>query len=173
MKKFWLFALFLAVSGCADKNPYSIYYNDEGVDRSEFYNNEPVTVIETLDAETTLKEFYKSGYILLGTSSFKSEWSPFSKAIDTAKNKGASVVVLNTDVIGSVRKNFTMAIPQTDTTYHTGTVNTYGTYGNAYSNYYGTSTSTSYDYYSRDYDVTKFQQHAYFLARKINQTKED
>ena len=107
----------------------------------------------------------KQGYIVLGTSSFSSEYEPFSKAIQTAKEKGATVVILNSDVSGTRTKTNTVAIPQTNTTYHHGYVNSWNSpYSASYS---GVSTTHSTQYYSYNYNVTVFNQVAYFLAKKI------
>ena len=157
----------LLLAGCAT-NGFSTYYNDEGYDITDFIalkQGEKVQLIDTMEPDKKIKEFEKQGYIVLGTSSFSSEYEPFSKAIQTAKEKGATVVILNSDVSGTQTKTNTVATPQTNTTYHHGYVNSWNSpYSASYS---GVSTTHSTQYYSYNYNVTVFNQVAYFLAKKI------
>ena len=149
----------LLLAGCAT-NGFSTYYNDEGYDITDFIalkQGEKVQLIDTMEPDKKVKEFEKQGYIVIGTSSFSSEYEPFSKAIQTAKEKGATVVILNSDVSGTRTK--------TNTTYHHGYVNSWNSpYSASYS---GVSTTHSTQYYSDNYNVTVFNQVAYFLAKKI------
>lgn len=175
MKKLLLILCIFLMFGCSS-NRFSTYYNDEGLYDTDFISlksGENVKIIETTNFDKKLQEYKKQGYVLLGTAEFDSEWEPFSKAISTAKEKGATLVILETSRIGRHTKQYTMAIPQTNTVYHNGSANSYqsgyigatGYSGNSYTNYSGTSTYTSTNYINGSYDVTQFHQNALFLAK--------
>jgi hypothetical protein len=168
MKKNLILFFFAILIASCSSNQFSIHYNDEGLEPSDFIPlqmGQNVKIIETLNAERKLQEYIKNGYVVLGSSRFNSEWEPFSKAISVAKEKGATLVIMETENTGRDTKHYTMAIPQTNNVYHHGSVNAYSGGYSAYGNYSGTSTYTTINYVSGSYNISLFRQNAFFLAK--------
>lgn len=97
-----------------------------------------------------MKDLFRNGYILIGTSAFQGPPQADNALMSQAKKVGADAVLFSSTYLGSQQT----AVPwiqyqpgQTYTTRSSGTVNAnaYGSGGNAYGtgNYYGSSTTTS------------------------------
>ena len=176
MKKI-LLLLSIFISGCSVNN-FSDFYNSEPLDENEFYRNTGIVkVIETSNTLQKVDKYLKNGYIILGTSHFLGEWENRSNAVDTAKDKGASIVIIQSNFLGTEEKKYVIAVPVANTTYHSGRINTsshsYGNIGNTYysgnswghGSYSGTSTQWSTEYMYGSYIVAKFEQLAVFMAK--------
>lgn len=157
-KTFFFLCCFLLLSSC-QKNNFSIYYNDENFDRQKFPLAKAsfVKVIETTDLSGRFQEYRNQGYILLGSAHFIDEWTARALAVDTAKEKGASVVILSSTKVNEAEHNYVLTIPNPTVSYYSGTV------GN--NSYHGTSTSYSYQYVNQSYKTNIYEQFALFLAK--------
>lgn len=174
--------------GCSQVNNFLEYYNDDGLDVTEYIPlkaNEEIEIIETMSLDERVKEYLDKGYIVLGNSYFQAQWCPRSLAIDTAKIKGASVVIISSRHLGDENRTYAIPYTQAHTTYHQGNINSssstrgsiYNNYGNslnfnATTNgqafYSGTSTYYTTDYITGSYTLSYYEQLAVFLAKKNN-----
>lgn len=187
MSKVYVVLLIVLLTGCSQVNNFLEYYNDENLDITEYIplkEKENVEVIETMSLDERVKEYIDKGYIILGNSYFQAQWCPRALAVDTAKIKGASVVIISSRHIGDENRTYAIPYTQQHTTYHQGSVNTYsqtrGSISNSYSNlnfnattngygsYSGTSTYYTTDYITNSYTVSYYEQIAVFLAKKNN-----
>lgn len=160
MKKAYFILFCLSLLSSCQKNNFSVYYNDENIDlQTHSLIKAPyVKIIETTDLAARFQEYVDKGYILLGSAHFVDEWAARALAVDTAKSKGASVVILSSVKISEVEHNYILTVPVSNVSYHSGTVD--GTF------YSGTSTSYSYQYIPQSYKTNNYEQLALFLAKE-------
>lgn len=180
--------IMLFLSSCSTTpNSFLEFYNDEGLLDSEYVkikDDEEIILIETTNLNKKLSEYYKKGYVALGFSQFTGWWCPRAMAIDTAREKGASIVVISSDFLGTMEYKYSIPVSTSHTTYHQGTIssNTYttghiqstsGNIGANYnaittgnSHYSGTSTYYTTSYIDNNLYVNFFEQIAVFLAKK-------
>ena len=190
MKKILLALLIISsMNGCTPVNYFSEFYNDEGLEESEFQRVNPsenILVIETTDLDKRLNEYYKRGYVTIGFSHFKAPWCPRTLAIDTAKEKGASIVVISSNHLQDMQYSYAIPISVPHTTYHQGQISSSsytsghisginGTRGvnyngttTEYASFTGTSTTYTTEYIRNSYTVGYFEQIAFFLAPKAS-----
>ena len=188
MKKFLIALLIISfMNGCTQANYFSEFYNDEGLEENEFQkvnSSENVLIIETTDLDKKLNEYYKKGYVTIGFSHFKALWCPRTLAIDTAKEKGASIVVISSNHLQDMQHSYAIPISVPHTTYHQGQISSSsytsghirginGTQGVNYNetttehaSFSGTSTTYTTEYIRGSYTVSYFEQIAFFLAKK-------
>ncbi len=160
-KTFFLFCCLFLLSAC-QKNNFSIYYNDENINKLEnpLAKESFVKVVETTDLSGRFQEYKNQGYILLGSAHFIDEWTARALAVDTAKEKGATVVILSSTKVKEAEHNYVLTIPNPTVSHYSGTV------GN--NTYYGTSASYSYQYVNQSYKTNIYEQFALFLAKEKN-----
>lgn len=160
MKKAYFILFCLSLLSSCQKNNFSVYYNDENIDpQTHSLIKAPyVKIIETTDLAARFQEYVDKGYILLGSAHFVDEWAARALAVDTAKSKGASVVILSSVKTSEVEHNYILTVPVSNVSYHSGTVD--GTF------YSGTSTSYSYQYIPQSYKTNNYEQLALFLAKE-------
>ena len=160
MKKAYFILFCSSLLSSCQKNNFSVYYNDENIDlQTHSLIKAPyVKIIETTDLAARFQEYVDKGYILLGSAHFVDEWAARALAVDTAKSKGASVVILSSVKISEVEHNYILTVPVSNVSYHSGTVD--GTF------YSGTSTSYSYQYIPQSYKTNNYEQSALFLAKE-------
>ena len=172
------------LSAC-QTNYFDDFYNDEEQDISSYIpleRGKGVKVIDTFNLEDMLKK-YEKDYIILGSSSFSGHWCSRSLAVETAKDKGASLVIIGIEPIGQSTETYAVAVPQANTVYHQGSIsgNNYSS-GNVYANngnwgHYNSSTYTSASYtgtstyyttqtFYNQKDNYYFNQYAFFMAKK-------
>lgn len=160
MKKAYFILFCLSLLSSCQKNNFSVYYNDENIDPQthSLIKTPYVKIIETTDLAARFQEYVDKGYILLGSAHFVDEWAARALAVDTAKSKGASVVILSSVKTSEVEHNYILTVPVSNVSYHSGTVD--GTF------YSGTSTSYSYQYIPQSYKTNNYEQLALFLAKE-------
>lgn len=143
----------LTLLGCSGRtNYFDTYYNDEGLSSDEYIHlkaNEKVRVVETRNLDATLAKYTKQGYVLIGTAYIKGIWEEFYNAIRVAEDKGATLVVVETEVIKTYKVKAT----------ETGSVMNFES-DNSSGNAVGESTT----YLTYAYDTPRFVQRAHFLA---------
>ena len=145
-------------AGCA--NPYSKFYNDYtgGINIAESSNvimpiGKP-KLIQGSNVEADGLRMLENGYILLGESNFNAGAINQNTAIDHAKKVYADTVIVYSQYTNTVSGSVPLTVPNTQTSYHSGSI--YGS-GGGYASYSGSSTtygtSTTYMPYSfRRYD---------------------
>lgn len=162
MKKAYFILFCLSLLSSCQKNNFSVYYNDENIDpQTHSLIKAPyVKIIETTDLAARFQEYVDKGYILLGSAHFVDEWAARALAVDTAKEKGATVVILSSTKVKEAEHNYVLTIPNPTVSHYSGTV------GN--NTYYGTSASYSYQYVNQSYKTNIYEQFALFLAKEKN-----
>lgn len=138
-----LFTLLMA--SCA--NPYVKFYR--GTKDARTWTNyipstAPVAIYGTSHFRRDIDALVRQGYYVVGESSFQANENSVSKRqlLDQAKKIGAEMVLLSTKYAGTVRGVMPLTIPQTSTTYSSGTATAYGNGGMATA--YGSGMSTTY-----------------------------
>ena len=188
-KRFIVFLFLFIVVGCST-NKFTFYYNSEGLSKNDYIplkENERILLIETHNLEQKLNEYKNKGYVLIGSSVFEGVWYPQYHALKTAKEKGASVILLFSVHQGDVKQQYVIPYQRANTVYHhgnissnyytSGSVNAYdgmnylgranynsSTYGS--STYSGTSTYYTTEYLHGSYKTSYYKQTALFLAKK-------
>ncbi|MDT0619936.1 hypothetical protein RM531_15820 [Salinisphaera sp. P385] len=162
MKALCLIPFCILASACQSTNGFETYYSDYGVNPDDLASpGNEVSTVEVFDIQSRVEDYQKRGYVVLGVSNFQGEWAARSKAVDHATQVGADIVIVRAEYTGSRENHFTISLPTTDTTYHSGTVST--PYGST--TYSGTSTTYSSENLSGSYDVSQFDQQAVFMAK--------
>ena len=161
--------------GCAT-NQFKDNFNDEGLTVT-LKNPKQVQIIETTNLQGKVLQYADMGYVVIGSSHFEGDWEARTKAIKWAKKVGSNLVIIGSQQTGTQEHHYTLAIPQVNTTYHQGSINTtgyhsgtinssayaYGNVGNTRFNarsygsgsYYGTSSyNTSYSGTSTSYSTS-------------------
>lgn len=165
--RLFLFLLCFSLAACATgfEEFYESTASDEDFsNRFEHSSEAPEIVASYGDISETVLKMFERGFGLVGYSAFNGPIEKSKKALSKAEEVGATKVVILSEYINTV--NGTLSIPSSKhvTTYHSGTVSTYGNGGSTYGGYSGTSTSyvptTSYIPYS----VARYDQTALFFA---------
>lgn len=154
------------LSACSSNNRYKTYYGDYGNDAVMTINQKTKFVpelIDTFDIKGKVAQYEKQGYVVLGVSSFDGEWEARTKAIDFAKSIGATVIVTQSNLTGSIAQQYTISVPTSNTSYHSGSV--YTSYGSS-ATYTGTTTTYGSQQFSRAYSLGQYEQEAVFLVFK-------
>lgn len=122
MKKTFILLVTVIISGCTT-NQFKENYNDEGLNLLK-KSPKKVQLIETTNLQGKVLQYADKGYMVLGSSHFESEWEGRTKALSWAKKIGATLVIIGSQQVGTQEHQYTLAIPQVNTTYHQGTINT-------------------------------------------------
>ena len=141
--------LLLLISGCS--NPYSKYYHSLLPDENFVAENriaplpkEPRLITGT-NVESDNIRMTEDGYVLIGVSNFNSGPINQKSAIGQAKKVYADTVIVYSQYTNTVSGSMPLTLPNTQTSYHSGSI--YGS-GGGYASYSGSSTtygtSTSY-----------------------------
>lgn len=150
-EKFQAIIILFLLSGC-QTNHFKDYYVAEDIKESDYISSDkPVKIIDTADLSKTLSKYLEKGYIIVGSSFFEEQWCPRALAVEVARSKKASLVIIESVPVKTKEINFTVAIPHTHTAY------------NGYNRY----SYTTYSYQNRSYSVVYFHQKAFFLASKL------
>lgn len=174
----------LLLTACSS-NPFLDSYNTISV-HTPLQRPQHVKLIETTNIKERVLEYKNKGYIVLGAAHLAGEWKPRTWAIKAAKEKGATLVILSSQFSGTREHSYVTAVPQVQTTYHTGSVNastyTTGRVGGyngvnynastlGHASYSGTSTTIGTSYFQSSYETVLFDQTAVFLAAPLEGNK--
>lgn len=179
MQKTSLLFLSLILSACAS-NPFLDAYNTINPSSATINSYKEIKLIETTDLKNRVLEYKEKGYMILGVAHLTGEWKNRTYALKAAKEKGANLVILSSHFTGAQKHSYVAAIPQTQTTYHQGNIQTSSyttghiggynginysatTTGNA--SYSGTSTTIGTSYFQASYETALFDQTAIFLFK--------
>ena len=143
MNKTLLFsALLIVIPGCS--NPYSQFYTDytEGMNVLEnprfiISTGEP-RLVQGSNIDQDEQRMLEDGYILLGISSFNVAKINQSKAIEHAKKIHADTVIVYSQYTDTRSGSMPLTVPDTQTTYHSGSI---GGLGGGFATYSGSSTT--------------------------------
>ena len=133
-----IFLLFV-LTGCAS-NYEKFYQPRTGINPKDLVratSESEIQVIRVDDLQSSVENFLTKNYEVIGHSGFVGPYEDEEKLKNLAKKVGSPLVVVSTKHSETLTQTLPMYLPQTTTTYHSGGVSTYGTYGT----YSGTSTT--------------------------------
>lgn len=151
--------LSIIFTGCATsgyKSFYKPYGTNEQLQQAKLNpdykfleKGEEPQVYSTTDFDTDNKKLRAKGYIPIGYSSFNGAYEDTKNAVTQAKKLGAVLVLISSQYTNTETRTSTLLLPDNKTTYNSGNINTNATYnsnyssgyGNANTNYYGSSTT--------------------------------
>ncbi len=144
MKK-TLITFFLVLAGCV--NPYAKFYNglpDARTTPTYLATNEPLKIYNTNDFDRDRKILIQKGYWPVGTSSFNAGADAVSESQlrEQAQKIGAHAVLISAKFSHTVTGAIPITVPNTSTSYTSGSATAYGSGGSATA--YGNSTTTTY-----------------------------
>jgi hypothetical protein len=150
MGKFITLIIALAVlSGCANnfekfytESPYNPYKNPEASNRIIAPVGNPEIIQGSDNNKLDATRMTEDGYAQIGSSGFHGTGTVTREnLIAQAKKVGAAKVVSYSKYMSSESGTTSLTLPNTQTTYHSGGVSTYGAGGSGYGSYSGTSTT--------------------------------
>jgi serine protease Do len=148
MKQLYVLACALLLAACV--NPYEKFY--EPVAGSEDFRNSPyfdrsatgVQIYSSANFEEDLPRLLRKGYVPIGSAGFSGDASYITNenVLAQANKVGAHVVLVSSKYSHTVSGAVPMQVPNTSTTYSSGTATAYGSGGSVTA--YGHGTSTTY-----------------------------
>lgn len=144
MKKV-IFLLTLAIAGCA--NPYAKFYQgmpDARVSPNYVQSNEALKIFSTDDFKRDIKALIRKGYQPVGESAFNagSDAVTETQLREQAAKVGAHAVLVSSKFTHSVSGAMPLTLPNTTTSYSSGSATAYGSGGSVTA--YGSGTTTTY-----------------------------
>lgn len=135
----------LVITGCA--NPYAKFYQgapDARVDPYYLPSNEELKIFSTDDLKRDTKVLIRKGYIPVGESAFNAGSNTVTEAQlrEQASKIGAHAVLVSSRFTHSVSGGMPLTLPNTTTSYSTGSATAYGSGGSVTA--YGSGTTTTY-----------------------------
>lgn len=168
MRRFALLAVVL-LAGCA--NNFAKFYSGERDARAipgYLPSDEPLHVFSSTDPQSDVDRLGKSGYVIFGESHFTAGTESVSKKDleSFAKKVGAQVVLISEQYSSTSTGVMPLVLPNTTTSYSTGSATAYGPGGPVTA--YGSGTTTTYGNTTTyiPYSVTRNAYDAYFLVRR-------
>lgn len=163
-------SLFVLISGCTPNGhtqfyrPFSDVRSLSGVE--VLREGQEPTVYSTTDPQKDIRAIETKNFQLLGYSNFEGPFHDIGKVKSHATLIGATTVLWFTNYKGSSVSTIPWTVPNTTTSYTSGTANVYGTYGSAYGSY--NSTTTSYGNTTIPINVTRhrYTQAGYFFVKR-------
>ncbi len=169
-KTILLYILLFVVSGC---NPYAQFYHDlsGGVNVLENPNfiiptNKP-KLVQGSDTEKDTLRMMEEGYVLLGVSSFNAGNVNQRGAANHAAKVHADTVIVYNSYTGTVSGSMPLTMPNTQSSYHSGSI--YGS-GGGFATYSGTSTTYGTQTTYIPYNVNRYDYYATFWIKKKQMT---
>ncbi len=182
--------LSITFTGCATsgyKSFYKPYSTNEQLkqamlnpDYKFLEKGEEPQVYSTKNFDTDSKKLRRKGYIPIGYSSFNGAYEDTSNAIAQAKRLGAVLVLINSQYTNTETRTSTLLLPDNKTTYSSGNVNSYATYnsnygysgyGDANTNYSGTSTTYGTKAVPYTTNTRRYDQSAMFFIKNTKKLK--
>ncbi|WP_140414263.1 hypothetical protein [Bathymodiolus platifrons methanotrophic gill symbiont] len=164
IKNILMFVLMtIVLSGCSKhylRNRFATYYGGYGSnDIQNIPTLVPPKLIETHDINGKVSTYKNKNYVVLGVSNFEGEWETRTKSIDLANKIGASVIITQSQKIDDIAHRYSISIPTSNTSYHSGSVST-GIY------YTGTSTTYGSREIQGEYTSGEYRQKAVFMIKR-------
>ena len=168
MKRFVFSALtfIVFVAGCS--NPYSKFYNDNtgGINITEDPDfimpiGKP-KLIQGSNVEADDLRMLENSYLFLGFSNFNAGPINQNAAIDHAKKVHADTVIVYSQYTDTVSGSVPLTVPNTQTSYHSGSI--YGS-GGGFANYSGSSTTYGTSTTYMPYHVNRSDYYASFWIK--------
>ena len=166
MKSVFFIALFF-LCACSD-NKFSGYYeplkidqNDEIFTEKKTVHKKDVIIIETTNYAQRIKTYTDQGYVVIGQSVFMGKWEPRYLAVQTARQYGADIVVITSQLQSELLKNGFVPMPQTNVSAYSGNI--------AGQSVNGTAVGMSTGYVNQMYKEKIYKQKASFLKRLVKE----
>lgn len=167
MKKILLIAIVL-LSGCA--NPYAKFYQgmpDARVRPGYVPSVEPVKIYGSDDVQRDMRALLVKGYVPVGESSFNAASNAASQnqLLAHANKVGAQIVLVKSQFSHTVSGAMPLTVPNTTTSYSSGTATAYGSGGSVTA--YGSGTTTTYGSQTTmvPYTVQRYDFNAMYFAK--------
>lgn len=144
MKK-GIFLIIISMVFCGCANPYSKFYTDYTMGADILENPDVIIptdqpkLIQGSNIENDSKQMLENGYFLLGVSNFNAGNVNQNSAIEHAVKVHADTVIAYSQYTGTVTGSMPLTLPDTQTTYHSGSI-----YGSGGGSAYYTGSSTTY-----------------------------
>ncbi|MBL0687181.1 MAG: PDZ domain-containing protein [Sulfurospirillum sp.] len=177
-------------TGCATsgyKTFYKQYGTNEQLQQVKLNSNykflekgEEPQVYSTNNFDIDSKKLRARGYVPIGASSFNGVYENTKNAINQAKRIGATLVLINSSYTNTETRTSTLLLPDNKTTYSSGRSNTnatynsnngYNGYGNANTNYYGSSTTYGTKAVPYTTNTRMYNQSAMYFIKNIKKLK--
>ena len=126
-----------------------------------------VTILNVSVNENTYREMIENGFAYKGHSGWTGPAQAQSLAKSHAANIGASHIILSSELLSTEMRNIPIVLPNTQTTYHSGSYSGYGSgYGGYSSGTYG-GTSTTYGTQTTYIPIQNniYESHAYYFVK--------
>lgn len=165
MKRLLALALLASLTACV--NNYQRFYQDFTNGNTapyEKFAGEPRIASAGPDLKRTVLNMYEDGYGLIGQSAFVGPTATREAAIQEAKNVGAAIVLVTAKYQSTATDSIPITTPTSTTSYSYGTMNAFGSGGNAFGNYSGTTTTYGTQTTYVPYSVDRYNQVALFFA---------
>ena len=140
-----LVCLALVLSGCA--NPYAQFYKGQSDARlmpGYIPSSEPVKIYGSDDIKRDMRNLMSKNYLPIGESSFNAASSAASErqVLEHANKIGAQIVLVKSQYSHTLSGAMPLTLPNTTTSYSSGTATAYGPGGTVTA--YGSGTTTTY-----------------------------
>lgn len=153
------------------KQFYKPYYDDMDVTKLDnvetLQEGEEPTIYTTNNIDQDILELRSKRYVPIGYSSFNGKLEGESQVIAQAKRVGAKVVLVSTEYTDTVTSTTPLVMPDSSTTYHSGSV--YGSGG--YGGYSGTSTTYGTTVVPITSQQKRFDQAAVFFVKSTKKLR--
>lgn len=166
-----LVVLTAALVGCA--NPYREFYtsspNVQDARSIPTYDHSilDIRIHSTSDFQSDIRALVQQSYVVIGQTSFNASADYISEANvrDQAVKVGAHVVLISAKHSHTISGAIPLSVPQTSTSYTTGSATANGPYGSATA--YGNATTTTYGSQTvmMPYSVARYDAGAVFFAK--------
>lgn len=155
MNRIIIIIILAILSGCAASGYqqfYKSYVDVNTLPEPELIQEgqEP-QVYGTDDFERDIRALRAKKYVAIGYSSFNGGYEDTKNAQRQAKLIGATIVLVNSQYTNTQTTTSTLFLPDTKTTYHSGSANAYSTYNNSYGGYGSVNTNATYSGTSTTY----------------------
>ena len=154
-----LMIAFAFLSGCA--NNYEKFYVDQlsqnQIDRTSLIKpiGEPELVQGSNNKDLDYTRLTEDGYVMLGYSSFHATGGATKENLMAqAKKVGAAKVLFYSEYMSTESGSVPLTLPNTQTTYHSGGVSTYGSYSGTSTTYGTTTTQIPYTRHRYEYGAS-------------------
>lgn len=167
MKK-GIFLIIISMVFCGCANPYSKFYTDYTMGADILENPDVIIptdqpkLIQGSNIENDSKEMLENGYLLLGVSNFNAGNVNQNSALKHAKKIHADTVIVYSGYTNTVSGSMPLTVPNTQTSYHSGSI--YGS-GGGFANYSGSSTTYGTQTTYIPYSVRRYNYYASFWVK--------
>jgi hypothetical protein len=163
--RFIFLALLLNATACT--SPYQKFYTQRSPNKFTKSNNPIIFGWANIDL-TKYYENHFSDYLIIGISAFEGPLQDEKRAISQGKSVGADIVLTNYSYKSSNTSNIPITLPKTQTSFHTGTINSFSNYGTSTHSFTGNTTTMGTQTFSVPVTTDIYDQQAFYLKNIKN-----